>query len=152
LSEKTNGLDEKQANELPPLDFEKGPGAALVLGEMGITEKDEFLLVSCKVEQLTVEAKVRPADYEQARGYASLVPQNLWVHVPIHDPARKVNESGNVEILGAVFRYVARELDLAVFEVASERVDRKVVLADARAQKKGGVNAGTAIQPSKTVL
>jgi len=119
-----------------PDPFERDERAKLVLGELQLTGADnEVMMVSCKVVGFTAEAKVQPAQYEQARGYVQLEPRDLWIHVPILNPGQKVTNSGDVEIFGAVFRYIARELDMAVFNVASERVDLRTVKADAAEAK-----------------
>ena len=119
-----------------PEPFERDERAKLVLGELQLSGKEnEVMMVSCKVVGFTAEAKVQPAQYEQARGYVQLEPKDLWIHVPILNPGQKVNNSGDVEIFGAVFRYIARELDRAVFNVASERVDLRTVKADAAEAK-----------------
>jgi len=119
-----------------PDPFERDERAKLVLGELQLSGKEnEVMMVSCKVVGFTAEAKVQPAQYEQARGYVQLEPKDLWIHVPILNPGQKVTNSGDVEIFGAVFRYIARELDRAVFNVASERVDLRTVKADAAEAK-----------------
>ena len=119
-----------------PEPFERDERAKLVLGELLLSGKEnEVMMVSCKVVGFTAEAKVQPAQYEQARGYVQLEPKDLWIHVPILNPGQKVTNSGDVEIFGAVFRYIARELDRAVFNVASERVDLRTVKADAAEAK-----------------
>ena len=129
--------------ETPP--WEDSPGRALVLGEIELTgEQNEVMMVSCKVESFSVTAKVQPAQYEQAQGEVSLVPKDLWLHVPITNPGQKVTEAGNVEILGHVIRYIARELDAAVFDAASRRLDLRTQIADRKAEKKGGVKIGNA--------
>ena len=133
--------------EAPP--WEDSPGRALVLGEIhgGLTgAENEVIMISCKVESFTIAAKVQPAQYEQAQGEVSLVPHDLWVHVPIFNPGQLVTNAGNVEILGKVFRYIARELDAAVFDTASRRLDLRTQIADAKAAKKGGVKIGQSAQ------
>ena len=115
-----------------PEPFERDERAKLVLGELQLSGKEnEVMMVSCKVVGFTAEAKVQTAQYEQARGYIQLEPKDLWIHVPILNPGQKVTNSGDVEIFGAVFRYIARELDMAVFNVASERVDLRTSIKDA---------------------
>ena len=137
--------------ETPP--WENGEGRALVLGEMGISDKPgEVLMVSCKVEEFAVISKVQPAQYEQAQGQVSLVPKDLWLHIPITNPGQLVTNAGNVEILGKVFRYIARELDAAVFDTASRRLDLRTQIADAKAEKKGGVKIGQSAQAKNEVL
>ena len=115
-----------------PEPFERDERASLVLGELQLSGKEnEVMMVSCKVVGFTAEAKVQPAQYEQARGYVQLEPRDLWIHVPILNPGQKVTNSGDVEIFGAVFRYIARELDMAVFDVASRRLDLRTSIKDA---------------------
>jgi len=112
--------------------FARNSRHQLVLDELQLTGADnEVMMVSCKVVGFTAEAKVQPAQYEQARGYVQLEPRDLWIHVPILNPGQKVTNSGDVEIFGAVFRYIARELDMAVFNVASERLDLRTSIKDA---------------------
>lgn len=115
---------------------EKSDRAALVLGEMDITDKTEFYLVSCKVERFTVEAKVNDGSYGAARGFAELVPKDLWLHVPVYKPGQLVDDGGNVGIFGAVFQYISRELDLQVFGAASRRADLKTAIEDREAEVK----------------
>ena len=137
--------------DTPP--WEDSPGRALVLGEMNLTgEQNEVMMVSCKVEEFAVISKVQPAQYEQAQGQISLVPKDLWLHVPISNPGQLVTNAGNVEILGKVFRYIARELDAAVFDTASRRLDLRTQIADAKAEKKGGVKIGNAPVSKSEVL
>ena len=140
-----------EVDETPP--WEDSPGRALVLGEMGLTgDTNEVMMVSCKVQEFAVIAKVQPAQYEQAQGQISLVPKDLWLHVPISNPGQKVSNTGNVEILGHVIRYIARELDAAVFDTASRRLDLRTQIADAKAEKKGGVKIGQSAQAKREVL
>ena len=137
--------------ETPP--WENGEGRKLVLGEMGISDKPgEVLMVSCKVEEFAVISKVQPAQYEQAQGQVSLVPKDLWLHIPITNPGQLVTNAGNVEMLGKVFRYIARELDTAVFDTANRRLDLRTQIADARAETKGGVKIGNAPTSKSEVL
>lgn len=150
MSEKSESYEVEQ-----PEPFEKDERAQLVLDELQLTGADnEVMMVSCKVVGFTAEAKVQPAQYEQARGYVQLEPKDLWIHVPILNPGQKVTNSGDVEIFGAVFRYIARELDRAVFNVASERVDLRTVKADrAEAKATARFDAGPPVRkevPAKT--
>ena len=134
--------------ERDPDPFRNDNRAALVLGELKLEgAENEVMLVSCKVESFTVEAKVQPASYEQSRGYVNLVPRDLWIHVPIRNPGQKVNNSGDVEIFGAVFRYIARELDMAVFDTASRRLDMRTAIKDAAEVKATSrFDAGPVVQ------
>lgn len=125
--------------------FEKGEStrAMLVLDEMGLSGKqNEVLLMSCKVVRFTVESKVKPADYEQARGYVELEPKDLWIHVPVYNPAQLVDNAGSVRLFGEVFRYIARELDLSVFDTASRRLDLRTAIQDQKDEQRGGVKIG----------
>ena len=137
--------------EAPP--WEDGEGRALVLGEMNLTgEQGEVMMVSCKVEKFAATSKVQPAQYEQAQGEVSLVPSDLWLHVPVSNPGQLVTNAGNVEVLGKVFRYIARELDAAVFDTASRRLDLRTQIAERKAEKKGGVKIGNAPTGNLEVL
>ena len=128
---------------IDPKPFEDTPGRQVVLGEMGIAGKEgEMILVSVRVEQFTVEAKIAPAQYEQSRVYASFVPENLHIHVPVSNPGQWVDNAGNVGLFGHVARYIAREVERAGFRVASERVDLRTKNQDAKEEKKGGVKIG----------
>ncbi len=136
MSEKTVSYEVEKA--LPPLlddepdPFLPGPGKMLVLGELGLTGKqNENMLVSCKVVRFTCESKA--GDYNNTRGYVEVEPEGLYVHVPVFNPAQLVDEGGDVGILGYVYRQVARELDMSVFKIASERIDRAVAKADTEA-------------------
>jgi len=107
----------------------------MVLERWGIEgRRDEVLLVSLKVAGFTVEAKAQAGPYQNVRGYVSLEPaSDLAINVLVHDPARCVDSSGDVGIFGAAFRYVARELDMAVVDTANRRLDRAIVEDDAKA-------------------
>lgn len=123
---------------------ERAEGAAMVLGEMGLSGDESFLLVSCRVVEFTVESKVNDGNYGSARGYVRLEPENLRLHVPVYNLGECVDDTGNVGLLGAVYRYVARELDRMTFQVATERVDRVVVEREQeRAVKEARFDAGT---------
>lgn len=143
MSEKTVSYE---VEELPPLDpFEKGERAALVLAEMGLTGKEnEVLIVTLDVETLTFESKVKPQDYEQARGYQEHRP-TFKVYIPVYNPAQFVDDAtGNVRLLSHIHGILARELDGLTFTVASERVDRAVVVREQeRAVKEARFDAGT---------
>ena len=79
VSEKSESYEVEQ-----PEPFERDERAKLVLDELQLTGADnEVMMVSCKVVGFTAEAKVQPAQYEQARGYVQLEPKDLWIHVPI---------------------------------------------------------------------
>jgi hypothetical protein len=133
--------------ELPPLDeFDRGERAALVLGEMGLSGKEnEVLIVTLDVETLTFESKVQPQDYEQARGYQEIKPVGLKVHIPVYNPAQFVDDAtGNVRLLTYIHKMLARELDGLTFAIASERVDRAVADRDReRRVKESRFDVGT---------
>lgn len=128
--------DEPETTMTEPLPWEHGVGAQLVLDAMNIESDDDNLVVSCKVERFTVETKASDGNYGSARGYAELVPQNLWLHLNVRKPASLVDENGNVGLLEAVYRQVALALDRSVFKVASGRVDVQVAKKDAEAATK----------------
>ena len=135
--------------EAPP--WEDSPGRALVLGEMDLTgEPGEVMMVSVRVEAFTVEAKIAPAQYEQSRVYASFIPENLHIYVPVSNPGQHVSNAGNVSLLGHVMGYLANEVERAGFRIASQRQDLRTVEADKRAEKKGGVKIGNAPVSSKS--
>ena len=147
MSEKSESYEVEQ-----PEPFERDERAQLVLDELQLTGTgNEVMMMRCKVVGFTAEAKVQPAQYEQVRGYVQLEPKDLWIHVPIYNPGQKVNNSGDVKIFGAVYRYIARELDMAVFNVASERVDLRTVQADAKeAKETSRFDTGRKVVPTKT--
>ena len=133
----------------PP--WEDSPGRALVLGEMNLTgEPGEVMMVSVRVEAFTVEAKIQPAQYEQSRVYASFIPENLHIYVPVSNPGQHVSNAGNVGILGHVIGYLANEVERAGFRIASQRRDLYDQEADNRAAQKGGVKIGNAPVSSKS--
>jgi len=130
-----------EVDELPPLEkenidplpWEHGPGTKLVLEAMGLTGDEQAMLVSCRVVEFTVEAKVNDGNYGSSRGYVRLEPEDLRIHVPVYNPRQLVDDAGNVDVFGQVYRYISRELDLAVFDTASRRVDQAVAAKDAEA-------------------
>ena len=128
MTEKSESYEVEQ-----PDPFEKGERAKMVLGEMGLTGKDnEVLMVSCKVEQLTFESKIQPVQYEQARGYQLIAPQ-FTLHIPIYNPGQMIDDAtGNLGILTHIHRMIARALDQdVVFRTASERLDLRTTIKDA---------------------
>lgn len=147
-----------EVDELPPLEktninplpWEHGPGTKLILEAMGLTGDEKTMLVNCRVVEFTVEAKVNDGNFGSARGYVRLEPEDLRIHVPIHDPGKLVDDAGNVDVFGQVYRYISRELDLAVFDAASRRVDQAVMereLKPARVMSGGkGVKLETKTQ------
>jgi len=146
-------VETRQLNEISePLPweddpFEKGEGANLVLGEMGLSGKEnEVLMVTLDVETLTFESKVKPQDYEQARGYQEIKPTGLKVHIPVYNPAQFVDDAtGNVRLLTYIHKMLARELDGLTFAIASERVDRAIVQKEQeRAVKESRFDVGKA--------
>ena len=137
--------------DTPP--WEDSPGRALVLGEMDLTgEPGEVMMVSVRVEAFTVEAKIQPAQYEQSRVYASFVPENLHIYVPVSNPGQHVSNAGNVSLLGHVMGYLANEVERAGFRIASQRQDLRTVEADRKAEKKGGVKIGQSPTAQREVL
>ena len=132
--------------------FEDTLARHVVLGAMGIEgEQNEVALISVRVEAFTVEAKIQPRQYEQSRVYASFVPENLYIHVPVTNPGQLVDNAGNVGILGKVMRYLASEVERTGFRIASERVDRRTVEQDKQDEKKGGVKLGNAPKRSEVL-
>lgn len=114
-----------------PLFDGDGPGRALVLEALGLDElRNEVRLITLKVVRFTCESKA--GDYQAVRGYAEFEPQDLHIHVPIYDPGQLVKDSGDVDIFAAVFKYVARTLDMEVYAVASERQDVAAAAANAK--------------------
>jgi hypothetical protein len=136
-----------------PTDLDDGPGRNVVLGELQLDDvQNEIMTVSCKIEQFTVEAVVSNGQYEKLRGYVQITPKGLYVHHNITNPGRLVNSDGDVEILGQLVSYIARELDAAVFDCASRRLDQQTVKADEKARQKGGVNIGPMVKTQATIL
>jgi hypothetical protein len=119
--------------EPPP--WEHGIGAQLVLDAMDIEEDENILLVSCKVVEMTFESKA--GDYQAVRGFWRVAPDNLWAHVPVHDPGKLVDEAtGNVDLLARVHHVIASALDAEVYDVASQRANVQATAADTKAATK----------------
>jgi len=136
VSHEWNGQERKWIELAPEsaADFsEDGEGRKIILSELHLADKqNEVVLVSVKVESFTVESKA--GDYQAVRGYAQFAPENLWIHVPIYDPASLVGPEGDVDIFATVFRYVARALDAEVYGVASRRADVAAAKVDIEAK------------------
>jgi hypothetical protein len=151
LSEKTEVYEAEE--ELPPLFRERGEWAALVLDKMGLSGKgNEVLMVSCKVVEFTVEAKVNDGAYGSARGYVRLEPENLRIYIPVYNPGQLVDDAGNERLFGQVYRQIARELDQAVYKQASERTDQRTAIQDRKDERKGGVHIGQSAPKQGEVL
>ena len=124
-----------ETTKVGPPPWEHGIGAKLVLDAMNIEEDDNILLVSCKVVEMTFESKA--GDYQAVRGFWRVAPDNLWAHVPVHDPGKLVDEAtGNVDLLAKVHHVIASALDAEVYTVASERTDRQIAAKDVEAATK----------------
>ena len=124
-----------ETTKVGPLPWKHGEGAALVLGAMNLTGDEQVTLVSCKVIEMTFESKA--GDYQAVRGFWRVAPDNLWAHVPVHDPGKLVDEAmGNVGLLTKVHHVIASALDAEVYAVASERADRQVAAKDIEAAMK----------------
>jgi hypothetical protein len=89
------------------------------------------MLISCKVTRMTAESKAKAGEYQNdVRGYVEVEPENLWVHVPVMNPAQLVDEGGDASVALYVWRQVARALDMSVVQLAMERADRAMVKVD----------------------
>ena len=110
---------------------EEERGRTLILEAAGIERGQHTLLVRSRVEEFTVESRVKPADYESARGYARVAPEDLYLNVVIYDPEQKVSAESDAEIFGQAFRMLAAELDMRVVEMANRRADRQIAVEDA---------------------
>jgi hypothetical protein len=122
-------------------------GKSLVLEAAGIAEGDQVKLVTFRVAAVTWESERQPASYEKMRAYMRLEPEALEIHVPVYDPASKVDGDGDVAMVMDAVKAVGRQLDMAVVTLANERKDRQIVADDAsngtrpkRAALKGGGN------------
>ena len=145
LSESSNEAEEQ---ELAPLFPERGEITAAILEARGLDEVPQTMLVTCRVVEFTLESKVNDGNYGTGRGYWRVEP-DLTVHVPIKP--RVNDEVGDVEILAATYRALARTLDHETYGVVSRRVDLRTTMRDEKDARKGGVNAGTKIKgKSKT--
>jgi len=116
--------------------FENEEGRKLILGQWNLIDGQETMMVSCEVAAFTIEAKA--GEYQAIRGYAQVEPENLWIHVLVHNPAQLIDESGDVQLFGSVFRYIARELDMAVMDTARNRLDREAIRPRVQAYKPEG--------------
>jgi hypothetical protein len=108
----------------------------LILEKDHITEGQKVKLVTLRVVRFTAESKVKPADYEGERGYAEVEPEDLYIHVPIYDPANLIGPEGDVGLFGRAFHAVATELDMRVVDVANRRADRQIIAADTSARTR----------------
>jgi len=135
--------------------FENDPGRKIILDKWNLTDQgNEILMVTCRVAGFTIEAKA--GDYQSTRGYVQLEPEDLKIHVPVYNPGQKIDQAGDVEIFGSVFRYIATELDMAVVDIANRRLDRAIAVQDVKGAtaitRARRVDAGKEVRIEETVL
>lgn len=150
------------AKEEPPsfLSEREEAGRNLILEKAGIEEKDDLLMVTFRVEAVTFESKVKPADYEGERVYAYLVPvDNREIRVAVYNPAKKVTPETNAGVFGEAAYQVGRMFDGMAVKLAEARqrernllLDQEIVerdRAEAGKQKRFNVRDGKEAQPKK---
>ena len=139
--------DEQQSEEdLAPLFPKRGEITAAILEARELEDVPETMLVECRVVEFTVESKVNDGNYGTARGYWRVEP-DLTVRVPIRP--RIDDETGDMEILAATYRTLARTLDHETYGMVSRRVDLRTTMRDEKDARKGGVNATKIVGKSK---
>lgn len=128
------------ADELPPVLFENEKGRSTILENLRITDKTQAMLVTGRVTQLSVESKAKAGEYQnEIRSYLQIAPDDLHIHVLVHNPAQLV-DMDDLGILSDVLKRIGRTMDMAVVGLAHERADRAIVEKDSNVHIKGVVN------------